>query len=39
MQRHGVTFDLGSPRVISTAIFETHFSYRKDICIAASDYY
>ena len=36
---HGVTFNFGSAKVCSTAIFETSFSYDKDIWIAATDYY
>ena len=36
---HGVTFILGSAKVCSPAIFETYFSYDKDIWIAATDYY
>ena len=28
-----------SAEVCSSAIFETSFSYNKDICIAATDYY
>ena len=36
---HGVTFNFGSAKVCSPAIFETCFSYDKDILIAASDYY
>ena len=36
---HGVTFNFGSAKVCSTAIFETSFSYVKDIWIAATDYY
>ena len=35
---HGVTFNFGSAKVCSLAIFETSFSYDKDICIAATDY-
>ena len=31
MHRHGVTFNLGY------AIFETYFSYHKDMWIAAAD--
>ena len=37
--RHGVTFNFGSAKVCSPAIFETSFSYDKDIWIAATDYY
>ena len=37
--RHGVTFHFGSDKVCSPAIFETCFSYEKDIWIAATDYY
>ena len=36
---HGVTFNFGSAKVCSSAIFETSFSYDKDIWIAAADYY
>ena len=36
---HGVTFNFGSATVCSPAIFETRFSYDKDICIGATDYY
>ena len=36
---HGVTFSSGSAKVCSRAIFETCFSYNKDIWIAATDYY
>ena len=36
---HGVTFNFGSAKVYSPAIFETSFSYDKDIWIAAIDYY
>ena len=36
---HGVKFILGSAKVCSPAIFETCFSYGKDIWIAATDYY
>ena len=36
---HGVTFNFGSAKVCSPAIFETSFSYDKDILIAAIDYY
>ena len=36
---HGVTFNFGSAKVCSPAIFETSFSYDKDIWIAATDYY
>ena len=34
-----MTFNLGSGKVCSRAIFETPFSYDKDIWIAATDYY
>ena len=37
--RHGVTFNLGSAKVCSLAIFETSFSYDKANWIAAIDYY
>ena len=36
---HGVTFNFGSAKVCSLVIFETCFSYDKDIWIAATDYY
>ena len=36
---HGVTFNFGSVKVCSPAIFETSFSYDKDIWIAATVYY
>ena len=35
---HGVTFNLGSDKVCSSAIVQTSFSYDKDIWIAAADY-
>ena len=35
----GVTFDIGSARMFSTAIFETPFSSHKVIWIAATDYH
>ena len=34
-----VTFNFGSAKVYSPAIFETSFSYDRDIWIAATDYY
>ena len=36
---HGVTFNFGSAKVCSPAIFETSFSYDKNIWIAATVYY
>ena len=36
---HGVTFNFGSVKVCSPSIFETSFSYDKDVWIAATDYY
>ena len=36
---HDVTFNFGSAKVCSPTIFETSFSYDKDIWIAATDYY
>ena len=36
---HDVTFNFGSAKVCSPAIFGTCFSYDKDIRIAATDYY
>ena len=37
MLNHGMIFNLGSTKVRSPAIFETYFSYHRDICIAATD--
>ena len=34
-----VTFNFGSAKVCSPTIFETSFSYDKDIWIATTDYY
>ena len=39
MQHHGVTFNFGSTKVCSHAIFETSLSYDKDTWIATTDYY
>ena len=36
MLNQGVTFNLGSAKVCSSTIFETYFSYRKDIWIAVN---
>ena len=36
---HGVTFNFGSAKVCSPAIFGTSFSYDKDRWIAATVYY
>ena len=36
---HGVTFNFGSTKVCSPAIFETCISHEKDIWIATTDYY
>ena len=36
---HGVTFNFDSVKVCSPAIFETSFSYDKDLWIAATDFY
>ena len=36
---HGVTFNFGSAKVCSPALFETSFSYDKDMWIAATDFY
>ena len=36
---HGVTFNLGSAKVCSPSMFETDFSYDKDIWIDATDNY
>ena len=37
MQRHGMTFNFGSAKVCSPAIFETCFFY--DLWIVATNYY
>ena len=39
MLSHGVIFDLGSTKVCSHAIIETHFSIDKDIWISVTGYY
>ena len=39
VHHHGVTFNLVSAKVCCPAIFETYFSYDKDIWIATTDYY
>ena len=39
VHHHGVTFNFGSAKVCSPTIFETRFSYDKDIWIDAIDYY
>ena len=39
MLNHGVTFNLGSAKVCLPSIFETYFSYYKDIWIAVTYYY
>ena len=36
---HGVTFSFGSAKLCASAIFDTCFSYDKDIWIAATDYF
>ena len=36
---HGLTLTFGSAKVFSSAMFETCFSYDKEIWIGASDYY
>ena len=36
---HGVTFNFDSAKVCSPAIFETSFSYDRDILTAATDCY
>ena len=38
MLNHAVTYNLGSTKVCLCAIFETYFSYCKDICIAVTYY-
>ena len=35
----GVRFNFGSAKVCSCAIFDTSFSYDKDVWISATDYY
>ena len=39
MLNHGVTFNLCSDKVCSLTIFETYFSYHKDVGIAITYYY
>ena len=39
MHHHGVTLSFGCAKMCSPAIFETCFSYDKDMWIAATDYY
>ena len=39
MHHHGVTFNLGSAKLCSAAIFEPYFSYHKNIWIAATASY
>ena len=39
MVNHGVTFKLGSAKVCSPAIFETYFSFHKDVWITMTYYY
>ena len=39
VNHHGVTSNFGSAKVCSPAIFETCFSYEKDVRITATDYY
>ena len=36
---HGVTFNFGSAKVCSPTIFETSFSFDKNVWIATTDYY
>ena len=36
---HGMTFNFGSAKMCSPAIYETCFSYDKDVWIAETDYY
>ena len=36
---HGVTFNFGSAKACSPVIYETCFSYDKDVWTAATDYY
>ena len=36
---HGMTLNFGCAKVCSPAVFETCFSYDKDIWIAIADYY
>ena len=37
--QHSLTFSFGSAKVCSPAMYETSFSYDKDIWIAATDCY
>ena len=39
MHHHGVTFNFGPTKVCLSTVFETCYSYDKDIWIAATDYY
>ena len=39
MLNHGMTFNLGSAKVCSPAIFDACFFYYKDIWIAVTYYY
>ena len=39
MHHHGVSFNFGSAKECSPAIFETCFCHEEDIWIAATDYY
>ena len=39
MQHHGMTFNFGSAQVFLPGMFDTFFSYDKDIWIVATDYY
>ena len=39
MLNHDVTFNFGSAKVCSPAIFETYFSHDRDIWIAVTYYY
>ena len=39
VHNHGMTFNFGSAKVCSPAIFKTCFSYDKDIWIGATDCY
>ena len=38
MYHHGVIFNFGGDKVCSPALFGIHFSYHKDIWIAAANY-
>ena len=39
MLHHYIIFSLGFAKLCSPAIFETHFSYDRDIRVTVTDYY